>query len=146
MAKTKLILSDTEAAAYVEYLTGFSNMSTVSQVFIGLGNMSNGVFTEITPNADNNYARVLIKQTSGSYPDLLTQSGRTVVNKEQIVFNKVLKTAYTSNAIGLYRQASGGSPYAYGTLDPVLTASVGSLPMFERQQLQLVIPDGTEND
>lgn len=146
MAKTKLILSDTEAAAYVKYLTGFSNMSTVSQVFIGLGNMANGVFTEITPTADNNYARVLVKQTSGSYPDLLTQSGRTVVNKEQIVFNKVLKTAYTANAIGLYRSASGGTPYAYGALDPALTASVGSLPMFERQQLQLVIPDGTETD
>ena len=143
----KLILAATEAAAYVKYLTGFANsMSGGSQVFLGLGNVSGSTFTEITPDSANNYARVLVKQTSGSYPDLLTQSGRTVTNHEQIVFNKVLSTAYTANAIALYRAETGGTPYAWAKLTTALDATVGSLPMFERNQLELSIPDGTETD
>lgn len=141
----KLILSSTEAAAYAKYLTGFANsMTGGTQVYLGLGNVSNGVFTEITPNAANNYARELVKVYNSNIPDKLTQSGKTVVNHEQIVFNKVLSTAYTANAIALYRTETGGSPYAWAKLNPVLDAVVGSLPMFERNALQLVIPDGTE--
>ena len=143
----KLILSATEAAAYAKYLMGFSSsMSGGSQVYMGLGNDSEGVFTEITPNAANNYARVLVKVTNGSYPDLLTQSGRRVYNHEQIVFNRVLTTGYTANAIGLFRQETGGSHYAHAKLTVHLEGVVGSLPMFGRNQLDLTIPDGKETD
>lgn len=143
----KLILSATEAANLAKYITGFvSTLTGGTQVYLGLGNVSNGVFTEITPNAANNYARVLVKQTNGSYPDLLTHSGRTVANHEQIVFNKVLSERYTANAIAMYRTETGGSPYAHAKLTVSLDAVVGSLPMFERNALQLVIPDGTEAD
>lgn len=143
----KLILSAAEAAAYARYLTGFaSSMSGGSQIYMGLGNDSEGVFTEITPNAANNYARVLVKVTNGSYPDLLTHSGRRVYNHEQIVFNKVLNERYTANAIGLFRQETGGSHYGHVKLRTPLDGVVGTLPMFERNQLDLTIPDGTETD
>lgn len=141
---TKLILSATEANSYVKYLTGISGSITGgTTVFLGLGNLENGVFTEIVPDAANNYARCLIKSGS-AYPDVLTVNGRKVYNHEQIVFNKVLTAAYSANAIAFYRQETGGSPYAFGALDENLEALVGSLPMFEREQLQILIPDGTE--
>lgn len=143
---TKLILSATEATNYVKYLSGISEKMTGSTtVFLGLGNLENGVFTEITPDADNNYARTMV-HSANAYPDVLTASGRKVYNHEQIVFNKVLTTQYTANAIAFYRQETGGTPYAYGLLDTALTAAVGSLPMFEREQLQIIVPDGTEAD
>lgn len=143
----KLILSPTEAAAYARYLTGFaSSMSGSSKVYLGLGNVSGATFTEITPNTANNYARVLVKVTGADIPDLLTQSDRTVKNHEQIVFNKVLSAGYTANAIGLFRAETGGSAYAWAKLTTSLDAVVGSLPMFERNQLDLTIPDGTETD
>lgn len=146
MAKTKLILSTTEAANYAKYLMGFSDRMTGSNtVYLGLGNISGANFTEITPNDKNNYARIMVK-SSAAYPDVLTADGRTVKNHEQIVGNKVLSEAYTANAIAFYRQETGGSPYAYGLLGTPLNATVGSLPMFEREQLQLTIPDGTEAD
>jgi hypothetical protein len=141
---TKLILSANEANNYVRYLTGISKELTGSStMFIGLGNMADGVFTEITPDAGNNYARTMTHST-GSYPDVLSVDGRRVYNHEQIVFNKVLETAYTANAIGLYRLETGGSPYAFGLLEEPLNAVVGSLPLFERNQLQIIVPDGTE--
>lgn len=141
---TKLILSASEAASYVKYLVGMNAGLTGSNtVFLGLGNIENGAFTEIVPDAGNNYARTMV-HSANAYPDVLTASGRKVYNHEQIVFNKVLTTQYTANAIAFYRQETGGSPYAYGLLDTALTATVGSLPMFEREQLQIIIPDGTE--
>ena len=141
---TKLILSATEANNYVKYLTGFTDaMNGSNTVFIGLGNLSAGVFTEIIPDADNNYARTMV-HSADAWPDVLTVDGRKAYNHEQIVFNKVLATQYTANAIGLFRQETGGTPYAYGLLDEELTAAVGSLPMFERERLQILIPDGTE--
>ena len=141
---TKLILSATEANSYVRYLTGLSSsMTGSSTVYLALGNLEGGTFQEIAPNEDNNYARCMIKSIA-AYPDVLTSSGRKVYNHEQIVFNKVLKTQYTANAIAFYRQETGGSPYAFGLLDEELTAAVGSLPMFEREKLQIEIPDGTE--
>ena len=143
---TKLILSATEANNYVKYLTGFSSsLSGGSSVFLALGTSNGTTFTEITPNAANNYARCMIKSGS-SYPDVLTVSGRKVYNHEQIVFNKVLSEAYTAPAIALYRQETGGTPYAFGLLDEPLQAVVGSLPMFERNALQILIPDGTETE
>lgn len=141
----KLILATTEATNYAKYLTGFvSSMTGGSQVWLALGTLNGTTFTEITPNAANNYARVLVKRTSDTVPDLLTVSGRTVTNHEQIVFNKVLSEAYTAPAIALYRQETGGTPYAFGKLDTALSAVVGSLPMFERNALQFTVPDGTE--
>ena len=90
---TKLILSATEANNYVKYLTGFSgSMTGGTPVYIGLGTLNGPAFTEIPPNAANNYARCMIKSGS-SYPDVLTVSGRKVYNHEQIVFNKVLSEA-----------------------------------------------------
>lgn len=151
---TKLILSDTEANKYVKYLVGMSaKIEGSSMVFLGLGNMESGVFTEIPIDTaeteeekTTNYARALV-HTGDAYPDVLmvdTENTRRVYNHEQIVFNKVLATQYTANAIAFYRQETDGAPYAYGLLDTELTAAVGSLPMFEREQLQLLIPDGTE--
>lgn len=143
---TKLILAPTEATNYVRYLTGFTAaLNGSNTVYIGLGTLSGTTFTEIAANSENNYARAMIK--SGSvYPDVLTVSGRTVYNHEQIVFNKVLSQAYTAPAIAFYRQETGGIPYAFGVLDEPLEAVVGSLPMFERNALQITIPDGTEEN
>lgn len=143
---TKLILAPTEANNYIRYLTGFSaGMTGSNTVFIGLGTLNGTAFTEIIPNAANNYARAMIK--SGSiYPDVLTINGRKVHNHEQIVFNKVLSEAYSAPAIAFYRQETGGTPYAFGVLDETLEAVVGSLPMFERNALQITIPDGSEED
>lgn len=141
----KLILASTEANNYAKYLAGFaSSINGGTQVFLALGTLTGTTFTEITPNANNNYARVLVKRTNDTIPDLLTVSGRTVTNHEQIVFNKVLSEAYTAPAIAFYRQETGGTPYAFGNLDTALDAVVGSLPMFERNALQFTIPDGTE--
>lgn len=142
---SKLILAPTEANNYAKYLAGFiSSMTGGSQIFLALGTLDGTTFTEITPNAANNYARVLVKRTNDNVPDLLTVSGRKVTNHEQIVFNKVLSEAYSAPAIALYRQETGGTPYAFGNLDTALTAAVGSLPMFERNALQFTVPDGTE--
>lgn len=141
----KLILASTEANNYAKYLAGFaSSLSGGNQVWLALGTLNGLTFTEIAPNANNNYTRVLVKRASDTIPDLLTVTGRTVTNHEQIVFNKVLSEAYTAPAIALYRQETGGTPYAFGNLDTALNATVGSLPMFERNALQFIIPDGTE--
>lgn len=146
---TKLILTATEANNFAKYLAGFSaSMTGGNQVWIALGSndaQADKSFVEITPTAANNYARVLLKQGNNSYPDLLTVSGRKVTNHEQIVFNKVLSAAYTAKSIALYRSETGGTPYAYGTLEAPVSCTVGSLPMFERNAFELSIPDGTES-
>ena len=158
--KTKLILSADEAEKYVKYITGFAKsvlgpittdpdgkQTDEFRVYLGLGNADGGFFNEIVATTANNYARVLVKRTDDDeFPNLLSHSGRIVQNHEQIVFNKVKDTAYTANAIGLYRSVSGGSPYAWAKLTSPLDAVVGSLPMFEREQLKLEIPDGTETN
>lgn len=145
---TKLILTATEANNYAKYLAGFlDTMTGGKQVWAALGSndaQADKSFVEITPNAANNYARVLIKQTDVAFPDVLTVDGRRVYNHEQIVFNKVQSAAYTAKSIALYRQETGGTPYAYGTLEAPVSCVVGSLPMFEREAFELTIPDGTE--
>lgn len=168
ITETRLILSEAEAAAYVKYLMGFAgNITGGTNVYLGLGNISiasetvnandpncdgkRAVFTEIPIDAattedekTTNYARVFVK-SGGSYPDVLKvdpNDSRRIYNHEQIVFNKVKTTAYTANAIGLFRAETGGEAYAFGLLESKLTAAVGSLPMFEREKLALVIPDG----
>lgn len=141
----KLILAATEANNYAKYLAGFaSSMTGGTQVWLALGTLEGTTFTELTPNDANNYARVLVKRTNDAIPDLLTVSERTMYNHEQIVFNKVLSEAYTAPAIALYRQETGGTPYAFGDLDTPLTATVGSLPMFERNAIRFTVPVGTE--
>ena len=155
---TKLILAPTEAEKYVKYLTGFASTMVGSQtVYLGLGNITvtggGATFTEIPIDreTDNdkkttNYARVMVK-TPNAYPNVLKvdpDNSRRIYNHEQIVFNKVLNLAYTANAIALYREEVDGAPYAFGALDNVLNASVGSLPMFEREQLELIIPNGSD--
>lgn len=100
-----------------------------------------------------NYARVLVRRVitakeGGTVisPNLLTvdsNNSRRVYNHEQIVFNKVKTTQYTANAIGLFRTGTNGAkPFAFGLLESKLTATVGSLPMFERGKLILCMPDG----
>lgn len=141
---TKLILAPTEATNYLKYLTGFTEgLQGSNTTYIGLGTLNGTVFTEISPNAGNNYARTMIK-SKGEFPDVMTVDGRKAYNHEQIVFNKVLTEAYTAPAIAFYRQETGGNAYAFGMLDAPLNAVVGSLPMFERNALQIIIPDGTE--
>lgn len=145
---TKLILSDTEAQNFLRYLAGYKqNLAASQQVWLALGTndaAADKSFTEVSPTAANNYARVLLKQSEVAYPDVLTASGRKVTNHEQIVFNKVLSAAYTAKSIALYRVETGGTPYAYGTLEAPVTCAVGSLPMFERNYFELTVPDGTE--
>ena len=145
---TKLILTETEANKIAKYLTGFLDSISGSQtVWMALGSndaVADKSFVEITPNAANNYARAMIK-SDAAYPDVLSVNGRTVTNHEQIVFNKVLTSAYTAKSIALFRQETGGAPYAYGTLEADVPCSVGSLPMFERNAFELTIPDGTES-
>lgn len=158
MAETKLILALDEAKNYVQYLTGFTSTMTYNgDIYLGLGNITGSTFTEITPTAANNYARVLVKRIGDDkFPNLIkvnAQKPREVYNHEQIVFNKVLTAAYNANAIGLYRIVTNTSGtvtsavlYAYGMLENPLDAVVGSVPMFEREKLKLTIPDGTETD
>lgn len=148
MAETydvELHLMETEAVAYMKYLMcNTATMSGGSKLFLGLGTLTNGVFTEITPTADNGYGRALINRSGDDPTNLITISGRTARNHKQIVFPKCINTGYEAPALGLFRQETGGSAFAAGTMSATLTAVPGSLPMFNIDDLQMKIADGTE--
>lgn len=144
---TTLHLTATEAGSYMKYLMcSVQSMSGGTKLFLGLGTYANGRFTEITPTDGNGYGRALINRTGDDVTNLITISGRTARNHKQIVFPKCISTGYEAPALGLFREEVGGDAFAAGEMSAKLTAVPGSLPMFNIDDLQLKIADGTEEE
>ena len=142
---TELYLTASEAAAYMNYLVcSTASLSGGDRLFLGLGAYSNGVFTEITPTAANGYGRWLVNRPGDDPSNLITVTGRTLTNHKQIVFPKCISEGYEATALGLFRAETGGSAFAAGPMSAKLTAVPGSMPMFNIDELQMKIADGTE--
>lgn len=153
----KLILGESQARSWARFLAGLTGEMIGSRmVYLGLGNievMEDGaVFTEIPidtadeENKTTNYARELV-MTEENYEGIIAvdpENSREIYNAKKIVFNKVISTTYTANAVAFYRSASGGSPYMFGPLTAVLQTTVGGLPMFNPEQLRFIIPNGSD--
>ena len=153
----KLILGESQAQSWAKFLAGLTDEMTGSRmVYLGLGNItvseSGAAFEEIPiDTADEedkttNYARELV-MTKENYEQIIIvdpEKPREIYNPKKIVFNKVITTPYTANAVAFYRSETGGSPYMFGPLETVLQTTVGGLPMFNPEQLRFIIPNGDD--
>ena len=153
----KLILGSSLADSLALFLAGKSaSISGGNTVYLALGNItvsdSGAAFEEIPlDTADEeskttNYARELV-MTKENYEGIIAvdpENSREIYNPKKIVFNKVITTPYSANAVAFYRTATGGEPYMFGPLESVLQATVGGLPMFNPEQLRFSIPNGDD--
>ncbi len=126
-----LILSKDYANAYLDYLMGNSaNLPTAKEVWLALGNITDGVFTECSGNG---YARELINIVGQDYPGLIGDAAnRAIDNEKQVKFDKATGD-YSANAIALCPSKTA-SPFAWGnvtTAGGIINVVSGAMPMVE---------------
>lgn len=127
-----LKLSTEYANAYLDYLLGKrATLPAVEEVWLALGNITDGVFAEISGNG---YGRELVSIVGQDYPYKVNNAvGGSINNYDQLKFNKATAD-YSVNAIALYTERNGGTPFATGYLtgaNTTVNVVAGALPMFE---------------
>ena len=145
-----MLLNFSKSKALLENICGKSNSVSIG----ASGNCWLGLFTTAPSSSGtggvevsasgNNYARVNIY-------NIMTATDRTIVNTSDINFNAAINPSDPSAqsgadwgsivAFGLFQSATGGSAYAWGTLDASVTVNTQNTLHFIAGDFELTLDE-----
>lgn len=121
-------------------LKGFLGMTTsviLSNCYIGLGTGSGTTFTEVTAAS---YRRQLLGQSNQSATQLMTVTGNTATNLNNIImFPESEESWGTVTQFGLFTAQTGGTPLIYGDLTTGVSVPTGYVPLFRKENFTLTL-------
>lgn len=121
-------------------LKGFVGMTTsviLSNCYIGLGTTTGNTFTEVTAAS---YKRQLLGQSSQPITQLMTVSGNTATNTNNIImFPESEESWGTITQFGLFSALTGGTPLIYGDLTSSVSVPTGYVPLFRKGNFTLTL-------